>query len=92
MHSSKTSSTRTWSMARPSKRANTFDDSKSPKTIDFDIKKGNDEGKKQVGIFKIEEDKVTMVLGMPGEKDRPTSFTVEAGSNVVEVVLKREKQ
>lgn len=69
----------------------TFDDSKSPKTIDFDIKKGHDEGKKQVGIYKIEDDKVTMVLAMPGEKDRPTSFEPKEGSDVFEVVLKREK-
>ena len=44
-----------------------LDDSKSPPTIDFDIKKGSDEGKKQVGILKIEDNKMTLVLGMPGE-------------------------
>jgi|SRR5271166_3932779 len=69
----------------------TFDDTKSPKTIDFDIKKGQDEGKKQVGIFKIEGDKVTMVLGEPGSTERPTSFKVEAGSKVIEAVLERVK-
>ena len=69
----------------------TFDDSKAPKTIDFDIKKGKDEGKKQVGIFKIEDDKMTIVLGMPGATERPTSFKVEAGSMVLEVVFERVK-
>jgi uncharacterized protein (TIGR03067 family) len=69
----------------------TFDDAKSPKTIDFDIKKGHDEGKKQVGIFKIEDDKMTIVLGMPGSTERPTSFKVEAGSMILEVVLERVK-
>ncbi len=69
----------------------TFDDSKSPKTIDFDIKKGHDEGKKQVGIFKIEGDKMTMVLGEPGSTERPTSFKVDAASKVVEAVLERVK-
>lgn len=69
----------------------TIDDSKSPKTIDFDIKKGQDEGKKQVGIFKIEDDKMTLVLGMPGATERPTSFKVQAGSMVIEAVLERVK-
>jgi uncharacterized protein (TIGR03067 family) len=69
----------------------TFDDSKSPKTIDFDIKMGQDEGKKQVGIFKIDDDKMTMVLGAPGATERPTSFKVEAGAMVIEVIFQRAK-
>ena len=68
-----------------------FDDSKSPKTIDLDLKKGQDEGKKQVGIFKIEDDKMTVVLGVPGSTERPTSFKVEAGSSVLEAVFERVK-
>jgi uncharacterized protein (TIGR03067 family) len=68
-----------------------FDDGKSPKTIDFDIKKGHNEGKKQVGIFKIEDDKITIVLAEPDATDRPTSFEVKEGSNVIEAVLERVK-
>ena len=68
-----------------------FDDDKSPKTIDFDIKKGHNEGKKQVGIFKIEDDKMTLVLAEPDATDRPTSFEVKEGSNVIEAVLERVK-
>jgi uncharacterized protein (TIGR03067 family) len=68
-----------------------FDDDKSPKTIDFDIKKGHNEGKKQLGIFKIEDDKMTLVLAEPDATDRPTSFEVKEGSNVIEAVLEREK-
>jgi uncharacterized protein (TIGR03067 family) len=68
-----------------------FDDDKSPKTIDFDIKKGNNEGKKQVGIFKIEDDKITFVLAEPDATDRPTSFEVKEGSDVIEAVLERVK-
>jgi uncharacterized protein (TIGR03067 family) len=69
----------------------TFDDTKSPKTIDLDIKKGRDEGKKQVGIFKIEGDKITMVVAEAGVKDRPTSFKIEEGSNLIEAVFERVK-
>ena len=69
----------------------TIDDSKSPKTIDFDIKKGQDEGKKQIGIFKIEGDKMTIVIAEAGEKDRPNSFKVEEGSSLIEAVLERVK-
>jgi uncharacterized protein (TIGR03067 family) len=68
-----------------------FDDDKSPKTIDFDIKKGHSEGKKQVGIFKIEDNKLTLVLAEPDATDRPTSFEVKEGSNVIEAVLERVK-
>ncbi len=69
----------------------TFDDSKSPKTIDFDIKSGHNEGKKQIGIFKIDGEKMTIVLAEADGKDRPTSFEVEEGNNVIEVVLERVK-
>jgi uncharacterized protein (TIGR03067 family) len=69
----------------------TIDDSKSPKTIDFEIKKGRDEGKKQIGIFKIDGDKLTMVVAEAGEKDRPTSFKIEEGASLIEAVLERVK-
>jgi uncharacterized protein (TIGR03067 family) len=68
-----------------------FDDAKSPKTIDFDIKKGHSEGKKQVGIIKIEDDKMTLVLAEPDVTDRPTSFEVKEGSSLIEAVLERVK-
>ena len=68
-----------------------LDDSKSPKTIDFDIKKGHDEGKKQLGIFKIEDEKMTIVLAEAGGKDRPTSFKVEDSDTLIVAVLERVK-
>jgi uncharacterized protein (TIGR03067 family) len=68
-----------------------FDDSKSPKTIDLDIKKGRGEGKTQLAIFKIEGDKLTIVAAMPGEKDRPTSFELKEGSDLIEAVFERDK-
>jgi uncharacterized protein (TIGR03067 family) len=69
----------------------TIDATKTPKTIDFDIKTGDDKGKKQFGIYKIEGEKLTIVVAKPGSKDRPNSFKAEAGAEVAEVVLEREK-
>ncbi len=70
----------------------TIDASKSPKTIDFDIKKGPDKDKKQLGLYKIENDKVTIVAKPAGATDRPTSLTVEKGSDLLELVLERVKE
>jgi uncharacterized protein (TIGR03067 family) len=68
-----------------------IDASQSPKTIDLDIKTGNDQGKKQVGIYKIEDGKLTFIVAMAGSKDRPKSFKPEEGADVIEFVLEREK-
>jgi uncharacterized protein (TIGR03067 family) len=69
----------------------TVDTSKSPKTIDLDIKTGNDAGKQQVGLFKIEANRLTFLFGLPGSKERPKSFKVEEGSPTVEIVLEKAK-
>ena len=69
----------------------TIDPAKSPKAVDFDIKKGHDQGKKQLGIYKIEGDKLTLVLSEAGSTTRPDSFKIEAGSPLLEVVLERLK-
>jgi uncharacterized protein (TIGR03067 family) len=69
----------------------TLDSSKSPKTIDFDIKTGNDKGKKQLGIYKLDGDKLTIVASQAGSPDRPKSLEPEANSPEVQFVLEREK-
>ena len=69
----------------------TIDASKMPKTIDFDIKKGEGQGKKQLAIFQIEGDKLTLVVAEPGSPDRPKSIKPEKTDSVIEVVLKRAK-
>ncbi len=68
-----------------------IDASKAPNTIDFDIKKGRDEGKQQLGIFKVEGNKLTIVASMAGATERPTSFTIEDGSPMLEIVLEKMK-
>ena len=69
----------------------TVDASKMPKTIDFDIKKGESSGKKQLAIFQIEGDKLTLVVAEPGSLDRPKSIKPDKTDPVIEVVLKRAK-
>jgi uncharacterized protein (TIGR03067 family) len=69
----------------------TIDASKSPKTIDFDIKKGQEAGKLQLGLFKIDGTKLTIVVSQAGSKERPTSLKVEPGSMISEIVLEKAK-
>jgi uncharacterized protein (TIGR03067 family) len=69
----------------------TLDDTKDPKTIDFDITKGMDEGKKQLAIYQLEGGKLTIVAAVAGFKDRPKSFKLEAASPVLELVLEPKK-
>jgi len=69
----------------------TLDPSKTPKTIDLDIKTGMDQGKKQLGIYKIEDGKLTVIVAAAGSKDRPKSFQPAEGDDVLEFVLERAK-
>ena len=69
----------------------TIDASKTPKTIDFEIKKGRDEGKKQLGIYKIDGEKIAFVLAAPGATTRPKSFMVDPAESLIEVALVRAK-
>jgi uncharacterized protein (TIGR03067 family) len=68
-----------------------IDSSKSPKTMDFDIKTGRDMGKKQFAIYKFEGEKLTIVAAAAGSEERPKSFTVEADSQTLEIVLEKDK-
>lgn len=63
---------------------------KKPAHLDFDIKSGNDEGKKQPGLFKIDGDKLIVALAMPGAEKRPEKL--ESGKGVVYAELKKGKQ
>ena len=69
----------------------TIDATKTPKTIDFDIKKGEGQGKKQLAIFQIEGDKLTLIVAEPGSPDRPKSIKLEKTDQFIELVMKRAK-
>ena len=69
----------------------TLDATQTPKTIDLDIKTGNDQGKKQLGIYKIEDTKLTLIFAAADSKDRPKSFTPAESDQVFEFVLEKAK-
>jgi uncharacterized protein (TIGR03067 family) len=69
----------------------TFDRSKKPATIDYDMIEGLTKGKKQLGIYKLDGDTVTFCFASPGG-DRPTEFTSKPGSGWTLSVWKREKK
>jgi uncharacterized protein (TIGR03067 family) len=57
----------------------TIDPSKKPKTIDYLMLEGFTKGKKQFGIYEIDDDMVKFCFASPG-KDRPDDFTAKEGS------------
>jgi uncharacterized protein (TIGR03067 family) len=65
------------------------DATKSPKTIDFVIKKGPDAGKRQLGIYELEGDTFRVCLNAPGASVRPRSFDAGSGSGRLLVVNRR---
>ncbi len=69
-----------------------LDSSKKVAEIDLDITEGPDKGKKQIGIYKIDGDKIIMSLGRPGQKERPTEFTATAENNNILITIKKGKR
>jgi len=72
------------------------DPSKTPRTIDNAHETGTQKGKKQFGVYKIEEGKWIVCMTAPGaaEKDRPRNFDTKNSSSVVFVFerVKEEKK
>lgn len=66
---------------------------KDPKTIDNVHESGEQKGKKQYGIYKLEGDKLTVCMTPPdsAEADRPKDFSSKDTDNVV-FVFKRIKE
>jgi uncharacterized protein (TIGR03067 family) len=69
----------------------TLDPSKKPRAIDYTLTEGENEGKKQLGIYEIEGDTVKFCSAAPGT-ERPTDFTAKEGSNRTLSVWKRDKK
>jgi uncharacterized protein (TIGR03067 family) len=68
-----------------------IDPMKKPKTIDYEIVEGDNKGKKVLGIYEIDGDKVKFCFSTP-DKDRPSEFTAKAGSGNTLSVWKRKKE
>ena len=67
------------------------DPAKRPAAIDLEITSGNDKGKSQVGIYKIEADAVTFCFARPGAKDRPTEFSSTEDNGHILLTVKKKK-
>jgi uncharacterized protein (TIGR03067 family) len=65
---------------------------KSPRQLDIVIGSGNDKGKTQLAIYKVEADTLTVAIGPAGDKMRPADFTTKAGSEISVQVFRREKK
>src|SRR5262245_51322679 len=67
------------------------DPTKKPKAIDYEILEGQAKGKKVLGIYEIDGDKVKFCFAT-ADKDRPSEFTAKAGSGHTLSVWKRKKE
>jgi uncharacterized protein (TIGR03067 family) len=74
-----------------SKSSFTLDPSTRPKNIDYVVLEGKDKGKKLLGIYERDGDKVTFCFAAPG-KERPTDFTAGDGSERTKSVWQRIKK
>jgi uncharacterized protein (TIGR03067 family) len=67
-----------------------IDPGKTPREIDLKITRGQDAGKAQLGIYKLEGDSLVLTFQMAGEADRPEEFETKAGGGRFLLRLKRE--
>jgi uncharacterized protein (TIGR03067 family) len=68
-----------------------IDPSKKPKTIDYDVIDGPTKGKKLLGIYELDGDKLKSCFAAP-DAERPADFTAKAGDKRTASVWKREKK
>ena len=67
-----------------------LDADKKPATIDVEITEGSDKGKTQVGIWKLENDRLTVCCAAAGDKERPKEFATKTGTMQLLFAFKRE--
>ena len=69
------------------------DPNKTPRTIDNAHETGAQKGKKQFGIYKVEEGKWIVCMTAPGaaEGDRPKSFDTKNSTSIV-FIFERVKE
>ncbi|MBP3956261.1 TIGR03067 domain-containing protein [Gemmata sp. G18] len=71
----------------------TLDPKAKVPTVDYDITEGEQKGKKQVGIYKLDGDTLVLCLSEEGADARPTKFKTAADApEYVMFTLKRKKK
>jgi uncharacterized protein (TIGR03067 family) len=68
-----------------------LDPKAKPGQIDVKITSGDDKGKLVKGIYKLDDDKLTVCVAEPG-KDRPKAFAGKQGTGHTLLVLLRQKK
>lgn len=68
-----------------------LDPSKDPKHMDVTVTEGETKGKKQLAIYKIEDDVITMCFADHGSKERPTKFSTSEGGGFIMIKMKKKK-
>ena len=66
-----------------------IDATQNPATIDFTLSEGEDKGKMQLGIFKVDGETLTIAMGSFGAKERPKNF--DGAEKVGVMVFQRDK-
>jgi uncharacterized protein (TIGR03067 family) len=67
-----------------------LDPSRDPRSIDVIPDGGKDRGERVLGIYKLEDDRLTICMAAPG-KPRPKEFKAEKGSGYTLRTFTREK-
>ena|SRR5688572_8636175 len=68
------------------------DPAKKPATINLEITSGNDKGKSQVGIYKVDGEAITFCFARPGATERPKEFTSNADNGHILLTVRRAKK
>jgi uncharacterized protein (TIGR03067 family) len=79
-------------VARGGSGSYTLDVSKNPKTIDVRWDKVGEKAVTQLGIYKLEKEKLTISWSEPGEKERPQEFNRDRAEVRYYVRVDREKK
>lgn len=66
-----------------------LDTKTKPNHLDLTITEGDDKGKTQLGIMKLEGDQMSVAFAKAGGKDRPKNF--DGGDGIEVTILKRGK-
>lgn len=68
-----------------------IDPTKKPKTIDYKVISGANDGKTELSIYELDGDTFRDCIAPPG-KDRPTKFTAAEGTGQTLIVYERVKK